>query len=171
MVRRVFYSFHYESDSRRAARVRNIGAIEGTQPATDNKWEAIKKGGDEAIKKWIADEMHGRSCTVVLVGEKTAGRKWIKYEIVESWNKGMGVVGIHIHGLVDLPDLNVSRMGRNPFELIDYGSTGKKLSSIVRCYNPAGRNGQEKYNWIRTHLTNVIEEAIKIRKNNSIRIR
>ncbi|MEI9966285.1 MAG: TIR domain-containing protein [Candidatus Moraniibacteriota bacterium] len=28
------------------------------------------KGGDTAIKKWIVDQMKGRSCTVVLIGEK-----------------------------------------------------------------------------------------------------
>ncbi len=33
--------------------------------------------------------MKYRSCTVVLVGENTANRKWINHEIVESWNAGM----------------------------------------------------------------------------------
>ena len=79
--------------------------------------------------------MKYRSCTVVLVGTNAANRKWINHEIVKSWNDGMGVVGIHIHGLED-SDGNVSQMGRNPFEYISYGDTGKKLSSIVKCYNP-----------------------------------
>ena len=73
--------------------------IEGNKPASDNDWETVKKGGDAAIKKWIADQMKGRSCTVVLVGTNTAGRKWINHEIIKSWNDGMGVVGIYIHGL------------------------------------------------------------------------
>ena len=62
---RAFYSFHYVPDNWRAATVRNIGAIEGNKPAPDNDWETVKKGGDKAIKKWIADQMKGRSCTVV----------------------------------------------------------------------------------------------------------
>ena len=102
MKRRVFYSFHYEADNWRAAQVRNIGAIKGNRPATDNDWEAVKRGGDAAIRRWIAGQMHGRSCTVVLVGTNTANRKWINYEIVESWKQGMGVVGIHVHGLRDM---------------------------------------------------------------------
>ncbi len=165
MTRRVFYSFHYEPDNWRASIVRNIGAIEGNRPATDNDWEAVKKGGDKAIKRWIANQMHGRSCTVVLVGTHTAGRKWINHEIVKSWGEGMGIVGICIHGLKN-KDGRVSNEGGNPFNSIGFGNTGKKLSSIVRCYNPTGRNSQERYEWIREHLVNAVEEAISIRKKN-----
>ena len=165
MKRRVFYSFHYDRDNWRAGQVRNIGVIEGNRPATPNDWETVKKSGDSAIEKWIANQMHGRSCTVVLVGTNTAGRKWINHEIVKSWNDGMGVVGIHIHGLENT-DQKVSAKGSNPFEVIDYGSTRKKLSSIVRCYDPAGRSSKERYAWIRKHLANAVEEAISIRKNN-----
>ena len=58
--------------------------MDGNCPATDNDWEVVKKGGDQAIRKWISEQMRGRSCSVVLVGEKTAGRKWINYEIIKS---------------------------------------------------------------------------------------
>ena len=74
MARRVFYSFHYKPDSHRAAQVRNVGSIEGNEPATDNDWETVKTGGDAAIKKWIAGQMYYRTCTVVLVGSDTAHR-------------------------------------------------------------------------------------------------
>ena len=43
--------------------------------------------------------MKYRSCTVILVDQNTANRKWINYEIIESWHAGMGIVGICIHGL------------------------------------------------------------------------
>ena len=62
MAHRAFYSFHYKPDNWRAATVRNIGAIDGNKPAPDNDWETIKEGGDVAIKKWIADQLKGRSC-------------------------------------------------------------------------------------------------------------
>ncbi len=165
MKRRVFYSFHYDRDNWRAGQVRNIGAIEGNRPATDNDWEAVKKGGDRAIERWIADQMDGRTCTVVLVGTNTANRKWINHEIVKSWDDGMGVVGIHIYGLENAGQ-QVSAKGRNPFDVIGYGNTGKKLSSIVKCYNPAGRNSKERYAWIKQHLSNAVEEAISIREKN-----
>ena len=160
--RQIFYSFHYEQDNWRASQVRNIGVVEGNRPATDNDWEAVKRGGDAAIKRWIKGQMQYRSCTVVLVGSSTANRKWINYEIVESWNKGMGIVGIYIHGLKDQYGY-ISDRGRNPFDHISYVNTGKTLSSIVKCYNPAGSNSRERYGWIEKHLANAVEEAITIR--------
>jgi hypothetical protein len=165
MPRRVFYSFHYRPDATRAAQVRQIGSIEGNRPATDNHWEQVKGGGDSAIKKWIADQMYGKSCTVVLVGEGTANRKWINYEIVKSWDEGMGVVGIRIHGLKDLSG-SIASMGKNPFDFVTHGPSQKKLSSIVRCYNPVGANSKERYAWISKHLGNAVEEAIKLRAEN-----
>ena len=163
--RNCFYSFHYIPDNWRAATVRNIGAIDGNSPTSDNNWETVKKGGDAAIKKWIADEMYEKSCIVVLVGSDTADRKWINHEIVKGWDDGKGVVGIYIHGLKD-SEGNTSTKGDNPFDYIKYGDTGKKLSTIVKCYNPTGSTSQEKYNWIKEHLANAVEEAITIRKNN-----
>ena len=162
MTRRVFYSFQYKSDNWRAATVRNIGTIEGNRPATDNEWETIERGGDAAIKKWIAEQMKNRSCAVVLVGSTTANRKWINYEIIKAWNDSMGVVGIHIHGLKDQYQ-NTSTKGENPFAYINLES-GLPLSSIVKCYDPAGHTSQERYNWISTHLANAVEEAIGIRQ-------
>ena len=165
MARRVFFSFHYKPDNWRVATVRNIGAIEGNKPASDNDWESITQKGDSAIKKWIADQLQGRSCTVVLVGSKTADRKWINHEIVKSWKDGKGVVGIHIHGLKN-SDGKVSTKGDNPFTYIGYGNKGKKLSSIVECYNPSGSNSQERYDWIKKHFANAVKEALDIRQAN-----
>jgi len=165
MARRLFYSFHYKPDNSRAAQVRNIGVLEGNSPASENDWETITRGGDAAIERWIRDQMKGRSCTVVLVGQNTANRKWINHEITKSWNSGMGIVGIHIHGLKNL-DGYIAKMGKNPFDYITYEPTNTNLSSIVKCYNPAGSNSKERYAWISKHLANVVEEAIAIRKAN-----
>jgi hypothetical protein len=164
--RRVFYSFHYKPDASRAAQVRNIGAIDGNKPASDNDWEKVKKGGAKAIEKWIAGQMKGKSCAVILVGESTANRKWINHEIIKAWDGKMGVVGIRIHGLKDL-DGNTSKMGANPFDYITHGPSKKKLSTIVKCYSPKGATSKDKYDWIKKHLANAVEEAIKIRKANS----
>ena len=165
MARRSFFSFHYKPDNARAAQVRNMGMVDGNKPVSDNDWETVTKGGDPAIKKWIADQLSGRSCTLVLVGSNTAKRKWINYEIIQSWDKDMGVVGIYVHGLKNL-DGYTSTKGGNPFDHIGYGNTGKKLSSIVKCYNPAGSDSKERYAWINEHLSNAVEEAIKIREEN-----
>jgi len=165
MARRVFYSFHYKPDVMRVSQVRNIGALESNRPATDNDWETVKSGKDIAIKRWITAQMKGRTCTVVLIGENTANRKWINHEIIKSWDDGMGVVGIRIHGLKNTNGY-IANMGKNPFDYIGYGNTAKKLSSIVKCYNPTGSNSKERYAWIAKHLENAVSEAIKIRNDN-----
>ena len=51
-MRQVFYSFHYEKDVMRVQQIRNIGKIEENKPASPNQWEAIRRTGDEAIKRW-----------------------------------------------------------------------------------------------------------------------
>lgn len=101
MARRVFFSFHYKPDNWRASQVRNAGVIEGNPPVSDNDWETVTRGGEASIQRWIADQLSGKSCAVVLIGTGTAGRKWIKYEIEKAWNDGKGVVGIYVHNLKD----------------------------------------------------------------------
>lgn len=165
MARKCFYSFHYKPDNARASQVRNIGVVEGNKSVSDNDWEAVTKGGDDAIKKWIAGQMKGKSCAIVLVGAGTANRKWINHEIIKAWDDGLGIVGIYIHGLKNLNG-DTSAQGANPFDFIGYSNTGRKLSSIVKCYNPAGATSKERYDWISTHLSNAVEEAVTIRSEN-----
>jgi hypothetical protein len=163
MARRVFYSFHYVPDAWRTSQVRNIGTIEGNKPASDNDWETVKKGGDDAIKRWINNQLDGRSCTIVLIGSQTAGRKWIKYEIEKSWNDGKGVLGIYIHNLKD-SDGNQTTKGKNPFA--DFNVKGTSLSSIVKAYDPPYSDSKDVYNYISNNIETWIEEAITIRGKN-----
>ena len=164
MVRRCFYSFHYQNDAWRTAQVRNIGVIEGNKSTTDNHWEEIKKGGDKAIQMWIDSEMKGRTCTIVLIGSSTAGRRWINYEIKRSWDLGMGLTGIYIHGLLN-PLKKTSPKGKNPFNDFRVGSDDTSLSSIVKCHVPKGGDSKEKFGWIRDNIEAIVEQAIRIRKN------
>ena len=165
MARNVFYSFHYKPDVTRVAKIRNIGAIEGNKPAPDNSWESIKNTGDAAVKKWIAEQMKGRSCTLVLAGSETAGRKWITHEISESWNEGMGVAVVYIHGIRDLAGSTTVK-GNNPMDSVTFKNNGKTLSTIAKAYTPTGATSQDRYNWISNNIEAIIEEAVKIRKAN-----
>lgn len=164
MARRVFYSFHYKPDNWRASQVRNMGVIEGNRPVSDNDWEEVKRGGDQAIKNWIAEQMKGKSCVIVLIGENTAGRKWIKYEIEKGWNDGKGVVGIYIHNLKN-KDGDKANKGRNPFDDFTVGEEKKKLSSIVKAYNPPYQSSTNVYDYIKNNLEDWVEEAITIRND------
>jgi len=165
MVRRCFYSFHYKPDNWRAAKIRNIGVIEGNQPASDNDWETIVGGGDAKIEKWIAEQMQGRTCSVVLIGENTANRKWINHEIVKSWDKGMGVLGIYIHNIEDSNHHQCNK-GENPFDFVTHGPTGNKLSTIVKAYDPPRTTSAGVYGYIASNIEGWIEEAINIRTKN-----
>lgn len=160
MARKVFFSFHYIPDNWRASQVRQMGVIEGNRPCSDNDWETVTKGGDAAIEKWINEQLSGKSCTVVLVGEKTAGRKWITHEIKKSWEAGKGVVGIQIHNLKDRYE-NQSSEGKNPFDYLTL--EGKKLSSIIKLHRPPYAKSTNVYNHIKDNIADWIEEAIEIR--------
>lgn len=162
MTRRVFYSFHYAPDSWRASQVRNMGILDGNLPATDNDWEAIKRGGDNAIRRWIDGQLQGRSCTVVLIGSQTAGRKWINYEIESSWNSNKGLVGVYIHNLRD-SSLRQAYKGASPFDSFTINGRSLQLSSVVRAYDPPYTDSRLVYNYIHNNLASWIEEAIAIR--------
>lgn len=164
MARRTFYSFHYKPDNWRASQVRNMGVIEGNRPCSDNDWETITGGGDDKIKKWIAEQMDGKSCVVVLIGANTAGRKWINYEIVKGWNDGKGVVGVYVHNLLDSNE-DQSSKGANPFASIRYGESGNMLSSIVKAYDPPYSNSKHVYDHIKANLADWVDEAISIRND------
>lgn len=163
MKRRVFFSFHYALDNWRASQVRNIGAVEGNTPVTDNDWETVKSGGEHAIRRWIDRQMKNRTCAVVLVGAQTAGRRWINYEIRHAWESRMGVVGIRVHGLKDR-DEQTTIPGSNPFSTLFVN--GRSLGNIVRCYGPPGTGSKGHYAWIAEHLAAAVEEAIRIRGSN-----
>ena len=164
MARKVFYSFHYKPDNWRASQVRNMGVIDGNRPCSDNDWETITSGGEDNIKKWIAEQLDGKSCVVVLIGANTAGRKWINHEIVTGWNDGKGVMGVYIHNLRD-SDQQQSTKGANPFASIKYGNAGQMLSSIVKAYDPPYSISTDVYDHIKTNLAEWVEEALRIRNN------
>jgi len=162
MARKVFFSFYYDGDGWRASQVRNMGALEGNAPCSDNDWEAVKKGGDRAIEKWIAEQLVGRSCTVVLVGGETANRKWVIHEIQESWNANKGVLGIRIHYLKDRAG-SAGTYGANPFDKLTLQNGSKRLSSIVKLYDPTGWISTDVYKNIQENIAGWVEEAIRIR--------
>jgi hypothetical protein len=165
MPRRTFYSFHYQPDNWRASQVRNIGVVEGNRPCTDNEWETVCRSGDERIKRWINDQMSGRTVTIVLIGSGTANRKWIDYEIVESWNRNMGLFGIYVHNLKDSSGLQ-SRKGRNPFAGFNVGQ--KTLESLVQAYDPPYSDSRSVYQYITNNIEGWIENALVHRRSVSL---
>ncbi len=102
MARRVFFSFHYDKDVWRANQVRNCNVIAGADTAgffDYSEYLEAKKQGSEAIKRMILRHLKNTSVTVVLIGEETASRPWVKYEIEQSIARNNGLLGIYIHHL------------------------------------------------------------------------
>src|SRR4051812_12297701 len=93
----VFYSFHFDNDVFRVQQIRNMGVVDGDGPVSPNDWEEIKRRGDASIRKWIDDNMAYRRCVIVLIGEQTAYRPWVRYEILKAWGDHRGLFGIYIH--------------------------------------------------------------------------
>lgn len=158
MAKKCFLSFHYKADCWRVSQVKKIGAIE-EQPLLDsNDWESIKKKGEAAIEKWIADNMVGKKCLVVLVGAKTAGRRWVKHEIKKAWKDGLGILAIHIHNLKN-SDGQQSEKGSNPFT----GLTVNGETVTGKVYDPPYKVSTNVYDHIKENISTWIDDAIKAR--------
>lgn len=155
----IFLSFHYGNDVMRVQQIRNIGALEGNEPVSVNDWEEVKRKGKASIQKWIDENMKYRRCVVVLIGEDTANRPWVKYEIEKAWNSGKGLFGIYVHNL-KCPRNGKSKKGKNPFEQFTLDS-GVKLSSVVKCYDPSA---SDAYNDIANNMESWVDTAINQRK-------
>jgi hypothetical protein len=144
MARKIFFSFHFERDAWRASQVRNCNVVSsedqyGFIDAAD--WESIKKKGDAAIEGWINDQLENTSVTVVLIGAETATREWVQYEILKSWNRGNGIVGIRIHNIKD-QDQKTDTAGRNPFDDFKLPD-GTLLSSVCQTFDWVADDGRK----------------------------
>lgn len=160
--RQIFYSFHFDNDVMRVQLVRNMGAIEGNTPVSAQDWESVKKGGDKAIKKWIDDNMNYRSCVVVLIGEETSKRPWVKHEIQKAWADKRGVLGVYIHKL-KCPNNGIGTQGANPFEGLGLKDKNGNLAKIP-IYNP---KASDAYGDIKDNIESWIETAIAYAKDNA----
>lgn len=155
MARRAFFSFHYQNDIWRVSQVRNSWVTQDRTTAgfwDAARWEAVKKGGDEAIKKWIDKELDGTSVTVVLIGEETSTRKYVKHEIKRGFELGKGLLGVYIHKQKN-QDGEVSSKGANPFDLFDVQHNGRtvRLSDLVATYDWTNDDGYNNFaDWVET---------------------
>ena len=151
MARKVFFSFHYERDAWRASIVRNSGVTKdaaGFSDAVD--WEKISSRGEDAIKKWIDDQLVGTSVTVVLIGAETASRPYVRYELRKSWEVNNGILGIYIHQIKDSNQRTDIKGGVNfGINFMVNGSNGKSFSERFRIYDWINDDGYNNFGkWI-----------------------
>jgi hypothetical protein len=154
-----FLSFHYKPDAWRVQQIKNMGVIEEQPLLTSNKWEEIKKKGEAAVENWINDNMKGKDCLVVLIGSKTAGRKWVNHEIRKAWRDGLGVLAIYVHNLKDAGG-NQTEKGSDPLAglLID----GQKVDG--KLYDPPYSISTNVYTYIAENIDTWVKAAVAARK-------
>lgn len=152
MARKVFFSFHYQRDSWRVSQVRNCNVVKASYLSNQfldaASWETVRKQGDEAIKRWINNQLNGTSVTVVLIGSETSNRPFVKYEIEQSHKRGNGLIGIRIHSVQNQYQ-QVDNKGENPFDNFYLnGDESNKLSKYIPIYDwvlDDGRNNIGKW--------------------------
>ena len=154
MPRKVFFSFHYERDAQRAAVVRNHAITKEHDEAAGYvdkaSWESIEKQGEAAIKKWIAEQLKGTSVTVVLIGPETDSRKWVRYELQESYAKGNGLLGVTLHNIKDFNG-KTDVKGSNSFGPLGKDRYGSDVyfSSVAKTYDWVQDNGYNNFGkWV-----------------------
>ena len=98
----MFFSFHYDDDVWRANQVQNANVVAGADMAgffDHSEYAEAKKKGSEGISRMILNNLRNTSVTVVLIGNQTANRPWVRYEIERSIAQNNGLLGIYIHQL------------------------------------------------------------------------
>lgn len=134
MARKVFFCFHYEDvKTFRANVVRKHGLTkENVQEAgffDASIWEDAKKHGDESVKRLINSNLENTSMTCALIGTETWKRRWVRYEILKSYDRGNLLFGVHINSVPDKNRQTFSQ-GLNPFDYLGFviSEDGRKLT-------------------------------------------
>lgn len=123
MARRVFFSFHYEDvETFRANVVRQHGLTKDTEAVgffDASIWEEAEQHGSAAVKRLINSGLENTSVTCVLIGTETWKRRWVRYEILKSYDRDNRLFGVHINGI---PDKNRQTFphGPNPFASVGF---------------------------------------------------
>jgi len=159
LARRVFFSYHFQRDVWRANQVRNSWVTHpdreaaGFFDAADQ--EEVKRNSKTAIRNWIDRQLQNTSVTAILIGEETAEREFVQYEVEKSIERGNALLGIRIHSLKDKEGNRGSR-GENPLDhyYINTGSSEVALSSIFPTYRWRGDNGKQ-------NMSEWVEEAVE----------
>jgi hypothetical protein len=108
MARRVFFSFHFETDIWRVNQVRMCNVVAGVDQAgffDHSEYEEAKRKSSDVIAKMIRRRLEGTTVTIVLIGTETADRPWVKREVELSLEQKNGLLGIHIHHLTLLIEI------------------------------------------------------------------
>lgn len=163
---KVFYSFHYEDvGSFKANIVRNSSRLKCYQGLlTDQSiWEEFKVNTDKQIKQRIdTSELKKSDATIVLIGQNTYERRWVKYEIIKSFEAGNTLIGIHLNRIKGKE--GITRKGLDPFDRLGFKYDEKK--DVLRFYELVDRKWQvfKDLPYVENHKRN----AVFVRPTNAL---
>src|SRR5438445_13666900 len=105
MTSRVFFTFHYEDVKTFRANVvrkHSVTKQQGDAGFFDASiWEDAKRYGDESLKRLVNTNLENTSVTCALIGSDTWSRRWVRYEILKSYDRGNKLMGVHINSIAD----------------------------------------------------------------------
>ena len=117
MSRNVYFSFHYQDViDFRANVVRNSGKFrqKGAEFRDSSIWEEAGEKQITKIKTLIDDELKGSSVTCALIGSETYSRRFVRYELLKSFEMKKGQVGVGINWIKDKVGNTKFWAGENP---------------------------------------------------------
>jgi hypothetical protein len=124
MAKRVFFSFHYvDVIMFRANVVRNHNQMKESREDAgffdSSIWEDAKLHGASEVKNLIDKGLINSTITCALIGSETWSRRWVKYEILKSFERGNKLLGVHINGVKD--KLGITKpLGKNIFDYLGF---------------------------------------------------
>jgi hypothetical protein len=132
MAKRCFFSFHYQDviDFRaNVVRNHNITKNDNGGFFDASIWESSRKKGEATLKNLINAELNNTSVTVALIGSQTYARRWVRYELMKSVERGNKLLGVHINSFNDRHGV-VKPQGPNPLDYLGIqisadGKTGR----------------------------------------------
>lgn len=122
MARFLFFSFDYTDVGNFPVNViRNSWLLKNKQEifVDESIWETAKSKGDAYLNRLIEEGLKRASITAVLIGQGTANRCWVNYEIVKSFERDNGILGVHINRIRGKDGYIVSR-GANPLDRLGF---------------------------------------------------
>ena len=160
MAKRVYFAFHYQDviDFRaNVVRKHNFLGVESAGYYDHSIWEEAKQFSPLALKRLINSELQNTSVTTVFIGSSKWARRWVRYEIMRSIERGNRVLGIHINSIKRKNQMT-KVSGPNPFD-----NLGLEISA-GRHQRPSRRNGAVTNGYtisdLPTHLTLISSHGI-----------
>jgi hypothetical protein len=130
MAYRTFFSFHYKPDITRAMTVRNSWVTKEDRDKAgffdSSVFESKQRDSDDALRRFLREGLSNTSVTCVLVGTETARRKWVRYEILQSFVRGNGIFAARIHGIRNFQK-QTAISGNNPLDSLAFAVRGDRV--------------------------------------------